>query len=279
MPQEHSGNNSGPRSGSRLEHKIGAETSTSQSRVFVASIDPRTEKIPLVNNRSSSLDRLRAFTEQLEDSISKAQSHADPTKSSNHNQKLLQEISEQMPSAIETIRSALLDMTSLSNGMRTLSYLDTRPMRFESLDVEQMVAELLRSNNLFIETNRVQVEVGDLHTVTADQQSLQDILQGLFDNALKYLDPSRPGKIEISAHRDINYTTFCIKDNGRGIRDEDFSKVFDVFKRSDDVVHISGEGMGIPYIQILVRRHLGTLWFNSNYGVGSTFYFTVDNHL
>ncbi len=231
--------------------------------------------------RAGSLDRLRVFTEQLEESLSRAQFDSEPglPPGSRSSQKLLREISDQMPSAIETIRSALLDMTSLSNGMRTLSYLDSRPLQFQSLDTEALVSELLRTNNLFIKTNRIDVSVGALCSIRADQQSIQDILQGLFDNALKYLDPTRPGKIEISAHRDINYTTFRIKDNGRGIRDDDVSKVYDVFKRSDEVVHISGEGMGIPYIQVLVRRHLGTLWFSSTYGEGSTFYFTIDNDL
>lgn len=260
------------------------EKGTSETRLFLASTDPTTlQPIPAGSghSRAGSLDRLRAFTEQLEESIAKAQHEIDPNLQTAglQSQNLLQEISNQMPAAIETIRSALLDMTSLSNGMRTLSYLDARPMKFEHLDSAELAAELIRVNNLFIEANRVEVNLGELHTIYGDQQSLQDIFQGLFDNALKYLEPTRPGKIEITSHRDINHTTFRFKDNGRGIREEDFSKVHDVFKRSEEVVHISGEGMGIPYIQILVRRHRGSLWFQSVHGEGTTFYFTIDNHL
>ena len=229
-----------------------------------------------VEDRRQSLENLRAFTDQLEDSIDKAK-RGKGRKALRPDQTLLLEISEQMPSAIESVRCALSDMTSLSNGMRTLNYLDTRPLCFEPLDCSGLVEELLRSNHLYIETNRVDVALGEIHDIVADKQSMQDILQGLFDNALKYLDPIRQGAITLSSYRDINYTTFMVTDNGRGIRDED--NVFDVFRRSDEVVHISDEGMGLPYVQTLVRRHLGFLWYTSVYGEGSTFYFTIDNHL
>ena len=229
-----------------------------------------------VEARAQSLEKLRAFTDQLEESIEKAKNEKG-RKAIRPDPKLLMEISEQMPSAIESIRCALSDMTSLSNGMRTLNYLASRPLMFEPLECVSIVDELLRSNNLFIETNRVTVNVGRLDDVAADKQSIQDILQGLFDNALKYLDPVRQGSISLSSHRDINFTTFIVADNGRGICEED--NMFDVFKRSEEVVHISGEGMGLPYVQTLVRRHNGALWYQSEYGVGTTFYFTVDNHL
>lgn len=231
--------------------------------------------------RGQSIDQLRFLTRQLTGSLARARFERETTlrKPTAQSANLLKEIERQMPLAIDTIRSALWDMTSLANGMRTLNILDAREMKFESVDVDAMVQELVRSRNLFTQTHNINVTIEPLDPVIADKQSLLDIFQGLFDNALKYLAPDRPGDINIRSHRELNYTTFCIQDNGRGIADHEYDRVFDVFQRSEEVVHISGEGMGIPYVQILVRHHGGSLWFVSEHGVGSTFYFTLDNHL
>lgn len=241
-------------------------------------LPPKPTDVVKIEGRGQSMDQLRFLTKQLEHSIDRANQDYYRISSEKH-QTLLGEISAQMPAAIQTLRNALADMNSLSNGIRTLTYLDERPLFFEDIDCNELVAELVRVNNLYIETNRVKVEITSLDNIVADKQSLQDIFQGLFDNALKYLDPERNGRIKIRSHRDINYTTFCIEDNGRGIAPKEYDRVYDVFQRSDEVVHISGEGMGIPYVQVLVRRMGGTLWFHSEHGKGTTFYFTVDNHL
>ena len=72
-------------------------------------------------------------------------------------------------------------------------------------------------------------------------------------------------------------TTFHIRDNGRGIAAEDMDKVFAPFRRAGRQ-DVPGEGMGLAYVQALVRRHGGRIWCESEPGVGSTFSFTIPNH-
>jgi len=89
-----------------------------------------------------------------------------------------------------------------------------------------------------------------------------------------YLDPNRPGEIEITGERDHDETTFRVRDNGRGIVEEDMDKVFAPFRRAGKQ-DVPGEGMGLAYVQTLVRRHGGRIWVESGPGTGSTFYFTI----
>ena len=69
-----------------------------------------------------------------------------------------------------------------------------------------------------------------------------------------------------------------IQDNGRGIAKEDKSKVFAPFRRIGKQ-EVPGEGMGLPYVQAMVRRHGGRIWYESELGVGTTFSFTISNRL
>jgi signal transduction histidine kinase len=68
-----------------------------------------------------------------------------------------------------------------------------------------------------------------------------------------------------------------VRDNGRGIAEEDMDKVFAPFRRAGKQ-DVPGEGMGLPYVQTLVRRHGGRIWCESELGVGTTFSFTISHH-
>ena len=70
---------------------------------------------------------------------------------------------------------------------------------------------------------------------------------------------------------------FHVRDNGRGIAEEDMEKVFTPFRRAGQS-EVSGQGMGLAYVQALVRRHSGRIWCESELDVGTTFTFTISNH-
>jgi signal transduction histidine kinase len=129
-----------------------------------------------------------------------------------------------------------------------------------------------------IEQRQVEVTVGALPGVVADRTSMEQIVGNLLTNAVLYLDTDRPGEIEITGERDHNETTFLVRDNGCGIAEEDMEKVFAPFRRAGGQ-DVPGEGMGLPYVQALVRRHGGRIWCESQPGKGSTFYFTIPTNV
>ena len=118
--------------------------------------------------------------------------------------------------------------------------------------------------------------VGDLPKAFADPTALEQIIGNLLTNAINYLDPERPGRIEIGGEKTALGTKFWIKDNGRGISKEDHEKVFAPFRRAGKQ-DVKGEGMGLSYVRTMVRQHGGLIWFDSELDVGTTFYFTITN--
>jgi len=103
---------------------------------------------------------------------------------------------------------------------------------------------------------------------------LQQVLQNLIVNALKYRDQTPP-RIHISATRQAADWCFSVKDNGIGIEAQYSEKIFGVFKRLHHDRTYGGTGIGLAICKRVVERYGGRIWVESEPGKGSTFYFTV----
>ncbi len=114
-----------------------------------------------------------------------------------------------------------------------------------------------------IAQRQAQVTVEPLPTVLADRTAMEQIMGNLLANAVAYLDPARPGEIVVTGERRPDVTVFHVRDNGRGIAAEDIPKVFEPFRRVGKQ-DVPGEGMGLAYVQMLVRRHGGDIRYHSN---------------
>jgi PAS domain S-box-containing protein len=184
------------------------------------------------------------------------------------------DIKKDVRESLEFIGSSANRMDAQITAILTLSRLGRRDLKFEPVDLGELVRYILRSLAHQIEENRTHVTIGTLPMVTADKTSMEQIFGNLLDNALKYLDPGRPGAIAIAAETGPGVTVFSVKDNGRGIVKEDVQKVFELFRRSGKQ-DVRGEGMGLAYVKTLIRRHGGSIRCESEIGAGTTFTFTI----
>jgi len=182
--------------------------------------------------------------------------------------------SDEIPESLEFIDSSVKKMDSLIGAILNLSRLGRLELKPEPLDMTALVQESLSTQLYQLEQRRVRVVVGDLPDVVADRTAMEQIIGNILSNAVNYLDPERPGRIEISGEHGPTATTFHVADNGRGINSHERHKVFAIFRRGVNE-EIPGEGMGMPYVQTLVRRHGGQIWFRTTPGHGTIFSFTV----
>jgi signal transduction histidine kinase len=183
-----------------------------------------------------------------------------------------------MPEAINHINAAVSKMERLVSAILKLARLGRRELMPQKLDMNKIVRETLASFAYQIKAGGVNVAVADLPETIADRVSMEQIFSNLLGNALNYLDPDRAGEIEISAESRMDETVFHVRDNGRGIKDSDLKKVFNIFERLGNHA-VDGEGMGLAYVQALVRRHRGEVYCQSEYGAGTEFTFTLSKRL
>jgi PAS domain S-box-containing protein len=181
---------------------------------------------------------------------------------------------EDVPEALEFIINSVSRMDSFINAILILSRLGRQDLKPEPIDMNALVQATLKTMSHQIQERGIEVHVGSLPHVVADRTAMERTMGNILSNAVKYTDPERPCRIEVAAEVNNGETIFSIRDTGRGIAAEDMHKVFAPFRRAGKQ-DTQGEGMGLSYVQTLVRRHGGRIWCESEPGKGTTFTFTI----
>ena len=163
----------------------------------------------------------------------------------------------------------LLDISRITRGMIEL--------RREPLDVCAEIRHALESCDGPLKTGRHRLEVDlprDALKVVADRVRLQQILENLILNAVKYTEPG--GHIVVSASAEPSEVVISVKDNGIGIAQDKLKQVWELFVQVDESPERTrkGLGIGLALVQDLVKRHGGSVHADSG-GLGSGSTFTV----
>jgi PAS domain S-box-containing protein len=185
-----------------------------------------------------------------------------------------QSLDDDIPEALGFIETAVTRMDRLIEAVLQLARLGHRDLRLEPVDTTRLVQDTLRTLAHQLTARQVQVTVGPLPVVQADALALAQIFANLLGNAVAYLDPSRPGVLTITAVQHPERTAFAVQDNGWGIAAADLPHIFEPFRRVGRQ-DVPGEGMGLAFVQTLVRRHGGEITCQSTLGEGTTFAFTL----
>jgi len=188
---------------------------------------------------------------------------------------LRKEICQRIPKSLSYIDTAAEKMDRMTSAILKLSRIGRVDQEMQPIQTRELVGQCVTALAHQIEKTHTTVEVGDLPDVIGNPTSVEQVFGNLLDNALKYLDPKRPGMIRIYGRPGETHDEFVVQDNGRGIARDDMHKVFEIFRRAGDVENIPGEGMGMPYVRSIVKRHGGNIWCESLLGEGTTFHFTL----
>ncbi len=176
-----------------------------------------------------------------------------------------------IPEALRFIRTSASKMDRLLTGLLRLSRSGRTVLKFEELDMIQILSNVIESMDFQIKETNVKLDIGELPPCHSDAVQVNQIFTNLLDNALKYLDPKRPGIIRIAGKIEGKRSVYCIEDNGIGIAPNQLKKIFEIFLRIDPGAG-KGEGLGLTIVKRLVERLEGAVWVESEIGAGSRFY-------
>jgi signal transduction histidine kinase len=154
----------------------------------------------------------------------------------------------------------------------------------QRLDLNGIVSRIAESMSGTAFERGATIEIDELPAAWGDATAVEQIFANLIGNALKFLDPQRPGAVRIGTIQEEtaegtetppgSWHTYYVKDNGLGISPGVQPKLFQAFKRFHPHV-AEGEGMGLAIVRRMVERHGGRVRVESAVGSGTVFYVTL----
>jgi signal transduction histidine kinase len=198
-------------------------------------------------------------------------------------------INEAQENFLNTVRSNVNRMATLVSDLGDISRIESGRLRLEfaSVEITSAVNEVVRSQTQGFEDKGqiLKQEISDdLPPVWGDRIRIVQILTNLLSNANKYTP--NDGSIIIRAERKVNLwdpegapevVLIAVEDTGIGMANEDQAQIFTKFFRSADpkAREVAGTGLGLNITKYLVEMQGGKIWFESEYGKGTIFSFTM----
>ncbi len=163
-------------------------------------------------------------------------------------------------------------MSSLINGILKYSEVGQLSNGQEQVDLNQVVEDTIL-NIAPPENIEIKVE-NTLPTIISERTHMLQLFQNLLSNAIKYMDKPQ-GLVKIGCVEEDDFWKFYVSDNGPGIEEKYYDRIFTIFqtlKRRDEV---EGTGIGLTMVKKIVTLYNGKIWVESKVGHGSTFFFTL----
>ncbi|MEW6418146.1 MAG: ATP-binding protein [Nitrospirota bacterium] len=165
-------------------------------------------------------------------------------------------------------------MQRMINDLLAYSRVGTRGKRFETVNLEAILAQALDNLQLAIKEKNAIVTHDPLPVAFGDSGQLTQVFQNLIDNAIKFCGEERP-EVHVSAELKGNECVCSVQDNGIGIDPEFINRLFLLFQRLHTRKEYPGTGLGLAICKRIVERHGGKIWVESWPDQGSTFYFKI----
>ena len=165
-------------------------------------------------------------------------------------------------------------MQTLIQDLLAFSRVGTRGGAMEPIDLEPVVGATLDGLGAAIAESGAEITRDALPSVLGDEAQLRQLFANLLGNALKFRGDERP-RVHVGARRRGARWELTVRDNGIGIEEEYFDRIFVIFQRLQLREAYPGTGIGLALCKKIVERHGGRIHVESTPQVGSTFYFTL----
>jgi signal transduction histidine kinase len=170
---------------------------------------------------------------------------------------------------MESLLSALLEYSTIIADTNVTS---------SPIPIHSVLEDVTKNLHLIVsEKNGAIIYPPTMCSVRMSRLHMTQLFQNLIGNALKFT--TKPPEIKVSAQSNRDEFLITIADNGIGINPDYGDKVFRLFQRLNKSVNYEGTGIGLTICKNIVEKYGGKIWFESQEGVGTTFFISLPPEL
>ncbi|HET8964139.1 MAG TPA: ATP-binding protein [Chitinophagales bacterium] len=173
--------------------------------------------------------------------------------------------------ATSKMQNLIKDLLELSRVGRNVS--------FTPVDCNKVVLDVMAEMEVSIKEQQASITFIGLPFLIASEIELKRVFQNLISNALKFKKNNKAPQIIIRSEENNEEFIFSVKDDGIGIEKEYANKIFNIFQRLHSTSEYPGTGIGLATCKKIVALHNGRIWVESEFGKGTTFYFTLSKNI
>jgi len=273
------------KTGDEFEHLGNAFTNMRQRlshhrEIMEEKVDRATRELSQVNEDLQKLDRLKTdffadMSHEMRSPITAIQGGVDYLKRTMKQPDNL--------NYLNIIDKNLLRLTHLVSDLLDLTRIEAGKVswNFEEVDVAELIREIIEILSLKAKEKNVALEYGASESIWAaiDMERIEQVLVNLIENAIKFSHGG--GRIDIQTRVQADVLFVSVKDRGIGIAKENLERVFEKFRTlpsGGGTGETKGTGLGLTICRKIVEAHGGTIWVESEAGLGSVFHFSIPVH-
>jgi light-regulated signal transduction histidine kinase (bacteriophytochrome) len=183
-------------------------------------------------------------------------------------------LNEEGQKCVAQVSQCLSRMADLVDAVLKHAQVGTSSVRTPTLSpLSEAVDSVFEDLGQQIDASGARIVFDTLPAVRVDRNALNQLLQNLISNAIKYRGPEAPA-IHISARWESPCWVIAVSDNGLGIEAAWHGRIFQPMQRQHGT-SVPGSGIGLATCRKIVTRAGGRIWVESEPGRGSTFFFTL----
>jgi PAS domain S-box-containing protein len=177
---------------------------------------------------------------------------------------------EQGREQIRLLKTRVIRIDKLIDGMLQFSKLARTKEKERQVNLNAMLSDIIRE---ITPPDNVKIAMDSLPGVACEYEHLELVFQNLLTNAVSFMDKTK-GLIKVGCVEQGDFWKFYVCDNGPGIEQRYFDKIFRIFQTLPRKDEPETAGTGLAVAKKIIELYGGKIWVESQPGSGSTFFFT-----
>lgn len=176
---------------------------------------------------------------------------------------------------VRLLKARVVRIDKLIDGMLQYSKVVRNRQKMRQVDLNAMLPDIIRG---ITSPDHVEIAVDSMPTITCERDHIEIVFQNLLINAVTFMDKTN-GNVKVGCVEQGDFWKFYVSDNGPGIEQKYFEKIFRIFQTLPKKDESETTGIGLAIAKKIVELYGGKIWVESQLDSGSTFYFTFPRTL